>query len=288
MTQETSSTREIAFFPGCTLATSAKENYQSLASFCERMGYILRELPDWNCCGTSSAHSIHEDAAFHLPARNLALAPREGTLLVACPSCSLRLKQTQHRLLSDSRERSRFESSWGTPPPDKLEILPFLAFLARLDLSPFFAEAGGSALHALRFAPYYGCMLARPASLPAQPSPSGVMESVLERLGAKSCRWSHATRCCGTFLAAARPDIVTPRINAMMEAAAHSGAECIVTACSMCHFSLELRATRRQQMPVFHFAELLAMATGIPGPQNWFKRHLVDPVPLLRRKELIA
>lgn len=279
---------EIAFFPGCTLVTSAKENYQSLAFFCERMGYRLRELPDWNCCGSSSAHSIHGEAAMQLPARNLALAPDKGTLLVACPSCYLRLRQTHHRLLQDPDEERRFQSMWGTPPPRDLEILPFLAFLARLDLGSYFTRAGGRALQDLRFAPYYGCMLARPASLPSTEPAGRVMETVLDKLGAGSRRWTHATRCCGTFLAAARPDIVTPRINLMMDSAARAGAECIVTACSMCHFSLELRATRRPRMPVFHFSELLALAAGAPGPQNWFKRHLVDPLPLLREKGIVA
>jgi len=279
---------DIAFFPGCTLVTSAKENYQSLLSFCEGMGYRLRELPDWNCCGTSSAHSIHGEAAFQLPARNLALARKQGTLLVACPSCYLRLRQTQHRLLTDPEAERRFRSDWGAAPPENLEILPFLSFLAGLDLGSFLNRAGSRALQDLRFAPYYGCMLARPVSLPATGAQGRVMESVLDNLGAASRRWTHATRCCGTFLAAARPDIVTPRINAMMESAARAGAECIVTACSMCHFSLELRATRRPRIPVFHFAELLSLAAGAKAPQNWFKRHLVDPVPLLREKGLIA
>jgi heterodisulfide reductase subunit B len=288
MTTEPAASRDIAFFPGCTLVTSAKENYQSLASFCERMGYRLRELPDWNCCGTSSAHSIHGEAAIDLPARNLALAPKEGMLLVACPSCYLRLRQTHHRLVQDPQENRRFASKWGTRPPENLEILPFLAFLARLDLSSYFSDAGDRALHGLRFAPYYGCMLARPASLPPRHAAGRMMETALDRLGAESLRWGHSTRCCGTFLAAARPDIVTPRVNAMMDSAVRAGAECIVTACSMCHFSLELRATRRPRMPVFHFAELLALAAGVPKTQNWFKRHLVDPVPLLRGKGLLA
>ena len=285
MTRDASQ-RELAFFPGCTLATSAQENYQSLLSFCELMGYRLAELPDWNCCGTSSAHSIHSEAALQLPARNLALAPQKGTLLVACPSCYLRLRRAQYELLQDSELASAFQSTWGTPPPRDLEILPFMAFLARLDLESFFSDAG-EVLHGLRFVPYYGCMLARPAALPSPGITGRLMESVLDRLGARSQRWSHATKCCGTFLAAARPDIVTPRINTMMDGAAAAGAECIVTACSMCHFSLELRSTRRPRLPVFHFSELLALAAGAAGPQNWFKRHLVDPAPLLKSKGLM-
>jgi len=285
MTREPSY-QEIAFFPGCTLATSAKENYQSLVTFCEQVGYRLAELPDWNCCGSSSAHSIHGEAAFQLPARNLALAPQRGTLLVACPSCFLRLRRTQNLLQRDPELSSRFQSTWGVSPPHALKILPFLSFLSSLDLHSFFSEAG-KALHGLRCAPYYGCMLARPAAMPVSRPVGQVMEKVLSRLGADSCHWGHATKCCGTFLAAAKPDIVTPRINAMMDEAARAGAECIVTACSMCHFSLELRATRTPRIPVFHFSELLSLAAA-REPQNWFKRHLVDPVPLLRSKGLLS
>jgi len=46
---------DFSYFPGCSLATTAKESNQSLIECCRKMGINLVELADWNCCGSSSA-----------------------------------------------------------------------------------------------------------------------------------------------------------------------------------------------------------------------------------------
>ncbi|WP_043807612.1 heterodisulfide reductase-related iron-sulfur binding cluster [Desulfatibacillum aliphaticivorans] len=51
--------KRIPYFPGCSMATTAKENNQPLHAMCESLGYKLVELKDWNCCGSSSAHSLN-------------------------------------------------------------------------------------------------------------------------------------------------------------------------------------------------------------------------------------
>jgi heterodisulfide reductase subunit B len=57
---------DISYFPGCSLATSARENNLSLIEVARHLGYNLVELEDWNCCGSSSTHSIKGDLAFQL------------------------------------------------------------------------------------------------------------------------------------------------------------------------------------------------------------------------------
>lgn len=49
------------------MATSAKENNESLIHFFQRMGIDLVEIEDWNCCGSSSAHSIDAEVSERLP-----------------------------------------------------------------------------------------------------------------------------------------------------------------------------------------------------------------------------
>jgi heterodisulfide reductase subunit B len=284
MSQDMSLT-DITFFPGCSLATSAKENERSLRAFCETLGYRLVELPDWNCCGTSSAHSLDRDVAFELPARNLARVPDGGPLLVACPSCYLRLKQTHLRITQSEALQDRFERQWGKKHDPGLRIVPFLDFLAEQDLGRFFSSAG-KALQGLTFVPYYGCMLARPPIMRKERSLRLVMEKVMGKLGAEPLRWRYKWRCCGTFLSVARPDIATPQVNAIMEEACALQADCIVTACSMCHLNLEVRCTAARKRPVFHFSELLALSAGVTD-LDWFSRHLVDPRPLLQSKGLL-
>jgi heterodisulfide reductase subunit B len=279
------SMRDISFFPGCSLVTTAKENYESMRSFCARLGYNLTEIPDWNCCGTSSAHCVDPELAFDLASRNLALAPRSARLLVACPTCYKQLKKTQRSIALHESFRRRHERNWNRGFDPDLEVVPFLQFLAEQELSSIFRDNGS--LKGLQVVPYYGCMLARPPILQKDGSDAGIMEKVLEGLGASTLLWSYASRCCGTFLSVSRPDIATPRVNAIMDNAVQEGAECIVTACSMCHLNMEIRCSTEDRLPIFHFSELLSLALGTGGERNWFKRHLIDPRPLLQEKELL-
>jgi heterodisulfide reductase subunit B len=114
------------------------------------------------------------------------------------------------------------------------------------------------------------------------------MEKTLAQLGLQPVNWSHASQCCGTFLTVARPDIVTPKVNSIMQGAAESGADCIVTACAMCHMNLEVRCALKNPVPIFHFSEILSLAFGPSHHKDWFSRHLIDPRPLLKRKGLTA
>ena len=80
-----------SYFPGCSLATTAKENNASLTSFLGHFDVGLDEVEDWNCCGSSSTHSVNSGLALALASRNLSIAPSHRPLLVACPGCHLRL-----------------------------------------------------------------------------------------------------------------------------------------------------------------------------------------------------
>jgi heterodisulfide reductase subunit B2 len=283
----TTPTIDVSYFPGCSLATTAKENNQSLIECCRQMGIRLIELEDWNCCGSSSAHSIHHQLAFDLACRNLSLAPEGRPLVAACPSCTLRLKHAQHRLKNDEAARERYLRMWGRPFDSNLRVRHFFGVLEEVDLDRLLAVNGHVRID-LRFAPYYGCMLNRPYALRSGSNYYGIMEKTLGKLGLRPLTWGHASQCCGTFLTVARPDIVTPKVNLILQGAADCGADCIVTACAMCHMNLEVRCTLKNPVPIFHFSEILSLAFGTPHHKQWFGRHLIDPRPLLKSKGLTA
>jgi len=274
--------REISYFPGCSLATSAKESNLALKAVCRRMGYRLVELDDWNCCGSSSAHSIDKDLAFHLAARNLSLAPPGTPLLAACPSCILRLRQAHNRLKKDADARRDYRRRWGRPADPDLRIMHFFELFD--DTVPRIMEKNLNGLH---FVPYYGCMLARPPELRREKNYHGLMENLLTSCGGVSVDWQFASSCCGTFLSVAKPAVVVPMVNRIMQGAVDAGADCLVTACAMCHLNIEIRCTHKNPLPIFHFSELLALAFDIAPVPGRFSRHLIDPVPLLEKKGLV-
>ncbi len=279
--------REISYFPGCSLATSARESNSSLRTFCEMHGIRLVELKDWNCCGSSSAHSINSELGHYLPSRNLSLAPPKRPLLAACPSCFLRLKLTHMEIKKDSHARAEYQAMWHRRFDEDLQIINFFDLLSdMIDAGTF--ENNPQRLRGLKFAPYYGCMMARPPSMRHERKTSGLMEKVLTTLGAEPVRWMHSARCCGTFLSVSRPDIAAKIVNQIMESAALARAECIVTACAMCHLNLEIRSKIPDGIPVLYFSELLSLSMGVGSGRGWFRRHLIDPRPMLRSKKLIA
>jgi heterodisulfide reductase subunit B len=277
---------DISYFPGCSLATTARENNLSLIALCRTIGVNLIELEDWNCCGTSSAHSIDSEIAHDLASRNISLAPPGRPLLIACPGCLLRLREAQFHLLNNEDVRFKYEKKWGRPFDPDLKILHFFDILSDLDLKDFVKNTA-QLLTGLKFVPYYGCMLAHPPSLRHEKNYHGLMEKILYNLGAEPLHWSCASRCCGTFLSVARPDIVTPMVDKIVRNARDVGAECIITACAMCHLNLEVRCSLKQVLPILHFSEVISLALGLGDYKDWFSRHLVDPRPLLKSKGLI-
>ena len=74
----------------------------------------LEEIPDWNCCGATSAHVMTENLALALPMRNLVLAEKLEckTMGIACASCYSRMKSTKKHLDENPElaERYRIES----------------------------------------------------------------------------------------------------------------------------------------------------------------------------------
>jgi heterodisulfide reductase subunit B2 len=279
--------KEMTYFPGCSLETTAKENDRSLYVFCHRHGIELKELEDWNCCGSSSAHSIDHNIAKWLPSRNLSLASPDRPLMAACPNCYRQLKLTHMSLKSNAEDQQEYERIWGRKFDPDLQILTFFELLSQMaDHGEF--ESHKTGLKGLKVAPYYGCMLARPPIMKDEKNFYGLMEKVLLSLGAESLFWNSSTKCCGTFLTVSRPDIATHTIENIIEDAERSKAECIVTACAMCHMNLEIRSKLPGKIPIFHFSELLSLSMGIGGGMGWFRRHLIDPRPLLRSRKLIG
>jgi heterodisulfide reductase subunit B len=98
--------------------------------------------------------------------------------------------------------------------------------------------------------------------------------------------WSHATDCCGAGLSLSRADIVQNSVGRLVSRAREAGAEALVTACPLCQVNLEMRQTAEPKMPAFYITELVGLALGIPAVEKWWRKHLIDPRPVLQSAEL--
>ncbi|MBU1343594.1 MAG: hypothetical protein KKD66_18425, partial [Proteobacteria bacterium] len=230
---------------------------------------------------------VNSKLALSLAARNLFLAPRDKPLLIACPGCFLRLGHAKMEL-NESREKQRqYEQQFDRPHNPDLQLLHFFELLVTMSRNGVFKNLTGR-LKGLKIAPYYGCMLARPPRMNKGKNHYGLIEKTMSALGGDPVQWAFPASCCGTFLSVSRPEITEKLVNRIMKGAIRSGAECIVTACAMCHLNLEIRCRKENRLPIFHFSELLSLALEGKASRDWFKRHLINPEPLLEQKQLIS
>jgi len=276
-----------SYFPGCSLATTAAESNHSLMESAKILGLNLIELEDWNCCGSSSAQTLCKNLSLAMAARNLSLAPAGRPLVAMCPRCLHYLRHAQVCLRKDPQTHRELEERWGRPIPLDLKIMHFMEVLVRYGLDRLQQNARRN-LEGLRFVPYYGCSVFRPPDLQQDKYYQGEMENILVALGAQPISSSLSYRCCGSFLSATSPEIVTPLVNEIIDRAVAAGAQCLVTACAMCQLNLEIRCTSVAKIPIFHFSEVLALALGAEDYEGWFIRHLVDPRPVLQNLSLVA
>ena len=275
-----------AYYPGCSLESTAREYDLSVRAVCSNLGIELAELPDWSCCGASSGHSTNRRLAHALAGRNLALAEREGLdIAVACPACYLRLRTTYKEMKDNSQQREELV---------KLIDMPYEArYNTRHLLDIIYNDIGlenvkkrlTKPLRGLKLACYYGCYLVRPPKVVAFDDPENPrsMDMLLDTLGAEVRDWSGKVDCCGGSLSLSKKEIAGQLVGEIVDMARKAGAEALVTACPLCQSNLEARQAgeRQDKLPTFYFTELLGLAIGIAEARSWLKRHLISPSSLL-------
>ncbi len=282
---------EVSIYPGCSLEGLAKAYGESIEAASKVLGVSFRELEDWTCCGSSSAHVTNDELAVALAARNLAIADRTGSdLVVPCAACFQRLKVAEKHLKAGKAVE-------GVPRYDgrfRIRTLP-----------DFFLEDVGEAalrdkvkkpLTGLSVACYYGCLTLRPPKITDAKNPDNPkeMDRVLAALGADVKPWSFKADCCGGNLTLTRPDLHMKLTQRILDMAEEAGADCIAAACPMCHENLDSKQAeisresgKTYAMPVFYFTELMGLAFGELDVQKWLGRHTVDPRPFLQGKGLL-
>jgi len=283
--------RTYAYYPGCTLHSTAKEYDVSARLVCEGLGIELRELEDWTCCGASSAHSTSDLLSIALPARELQAAEEMGLpLAVACAMCFSRLKFAIHEL-NDQEIRGLVSDIIGGELRNAVEVVHLLQVLDE-DREAILLKRP---LTGLKVACYYGCLLVRPRDIvdfDDEENPQ-IMDRLIEALAAHSIDWGFKTECCGASLPLSRKDVVLTLSHRILYQAKQLGADCLAVACPMCHSNLDttqrvIEAKYRDGvgLPVLYFTQLVGLAMGFSPKQLLLNKHLTDPLPMLTEKGL--
>ena len=279
-----------AYYPGCSLQTSAKEYDLSLKAVCNKLDIELVELKDWNCCGATPAYTVDPLLAMGLSARNLALAAEDLSVIVApCPACYKNLRKAGKALEEDPELREKVndmltEHKLDGSPKVKL---PLEIITSDLDLDALEVERP---LAGLNVACYYGCPVARPkGSFDNREAPQA-MHRLVEKLGGQPVPFTYDTKCCGGGIVFTRDGISLDLTAKLLTKAKAAGADCLSVMCPLCHLMLDAyqsQAVRRLEtrfgLPVLYFTQLMGLALGIGREELGLERNMVSPFRLLER-----
>ena len=128
-------------------------------------------------------------------------------------------------------------------------------------------------LTGLRVAPYYGCQLVRPEPGFDNLNNPQSLDHLIASLGAEPVPFPLKDRCCGGSLVIPELDLTLGLIHKLLESAANSGAQCIVTPCPLCQTNLDAyqgminhKFKTKYNLPVLFFTQLIGLAIGVkPG-----------------------
>jgi heterodisulfide reductase subunit B len=291
-----------SYYPGCSLHGTAKEYDRSLKLVAGKLGLELCEIADWSCCGATAAHSTDELLGLALPARNLMLAvAADRPVLAPCAMCFNRMNVAQHEL-QDSTKRQAVErllrgSGISESAIQGMPVLSLLQAFASDEMLAAIEAAVVRPLNSLKVVCYYGCLLVRPAEIvkPDSLENPQTMDRLVAKLGAEVLDWPFKTECCGGSLSLARTDIVLTLGRRLLSMARGVGADCIVTACPMCHSNLDTRQGQIKakfgesfDMPIFYVTELMGLAFGFTPKELLLDKHLTDAVRIVKRDDHVS
>ena len=272
---------KIGYYPGCSLESTAREYDLSFRAVASQVGIELVDIPDWNCCGASSAHAVDPILTVALPGRNLMIAEEmEMDVTAPCAACFLRLKEAKKRMDEDVSLRKECEEILGRQYRGSAKVYHPLTVFSRTEVKKKIKRAVVNQLKGLKVVCYYGCYLVRPPDITQLDDPENpvVMDDLIGMTGAEVLDWSWKVDCCGGGHALLRPELVEPLVNEIMEGARKAGADGIVTACPLCQSNLETRQKGLSALPIFYFTELLGLAMGLKKEvEEWWRRHLITP-----------
>jgi heterodisulfide reductase subunit B len=286
-------TNSLAYYPGCSLHSTATEYNTSTKAVCEALGLTLVEPPGWVCCGSTPVHRANPDVAMRLPLENLRLVEQSGLneVVMPCAACFNHTRAAQYEIRHSEGHRAEMEKAMGYTYRDSVRVSALSEAIFRRIGPQEVASRVKRPLKGLHLVCYYGCLLTRPPHVTeaAHPENPTEMDALMSALSAEVRDWSYKTTCCGATHSLTRPDIVLTLSSRIIEHARQAGADAIAVACPLCHTNLDARQFQMkldEPMPVFYFTQLMALALGMPEKAALHK-NLVDPRPLLQAKQLL-
>ena len=269
-----STSMKIGYYPGCSAKGSSLDYELSSNEVCRILGIVSSEIDQWNCCGSTPAHAVSTELSAALCTRNLVQATKQGAdvVMTPCPSCLSNLLHAKERMKNPDFKK-RVDELLDEPSPESLpEATSVMQMIGKLCSAEDIKKHVRMSLAGIRIAPYYGCLMSRPADLMnfGDPENPTLMEELLTACGADSIiDFPLKTECCGASAGIPHRPLTSVNSGRILDVATKMEADCIVVCCPLCQMNLDLRqkqaerqANARFRIPVLYYTQLIGLAFG--------------------------
>lgn len=277
---------EYAYFPGCAAEATTKEADRSTRVVARHLGISLRCLPEFSCCGAGCLSEEFPQFNLALNARNLALAEEQGRdILTLCNTCLLQLRKSQQELENQilRQEINEELKKWGLEYKGKVRVLHLLHLLEEIGAKTIESMVKNP-LGGIRIAPFYGCHILRPRYLWGEVgvAETQALEKLIHATGATAIDFPQRLSCCGFHLLLVDEKASLRMTAECLQRARESGADLLVTPCTLCHISLDMYQAKAGRLvgssynlPILHLSQLLGLALGVDPRRLYLQNHLV-------------
>jgi len=285
-----------AYYPGCSLHSTASDYQQSIDSVFHKLSIELAEIKDWTCCGASAAHVTDPLLPIVLPAKDL-LKVEEMDLEVVtpCAACYNRMRLAAHKLGENGELRHKVNQILQADYRGKAKVRHISDVVVNEYGLEAIAKLLVKDLRKLKVVCYYGCLSARPQKIVAFDDPvyPSYLDRLIQTLGGEAIEWPFKTECCGGSFSVSKKEIVLKLTNDLLAMAKDLGAEAVVVDCPLCQFNLDFRQEEVEKqfglqynLPVFYFTQLLGIGLGLGKEEVGLPKLNVDPFALLASKNI--
>lgn len=285
------------YYPGCSLEKNARSYHISTMAIAKPLGIEFVEVEDWNCCGATEYIAVDKIPAYALVSRNLALAAEQNgssNLVAPCSACYLNLKKADHYLSENEDLRKKIdlalEAGGLSYQPGSLNVQHLLETIA-VDIGCEAIEAQvKKPLYNLKVAPYYGCLVPRPATMGSfdDPEHPTSLDNILKSLGATVIDFPLKAQCCGGHMTQISEETALDMLRRLLKNAADNEADMIATLCPMCQLNLDAYQDAVNahfgtdyKIPIIYFTQLMGLAFGLPAKELGFGKEIVSAQPAL-------